>query len=169
VTAPFSVFSEPPYCVPPQKPTQATSFDQLIDEIDRDIQYVEGMTTEQRSLKESNLVQTISQPNGLNIPNEAPPADKSVDNIKASPLTDISNNSQAHADFDSVSGRKWTRFQRPNFLSIDKQLDYSLGKRGPLPNAVDSTPQKRRATSKDDTPSSPSQTAVAGRQPRRAK
>ena len=143
--------------VPPQKPTQATSFDQLIDEIDRDIQYVEGMTTEQRSLKESNPDQTISQPNGPNIPNEAPPADKSVDNIKASPLTDISNNSQAHADFDSVSGRKWTRFQRPNFLSTDEQLDYSLGKRGPLPNSVDSTPQKRKATSKDDTPSSPSQ------------
>ena len=111
----------------------------------------------------------MSQPNGLNIPNEAPLADKPVDNIRASPLTDISNNSQAHADFDSVSGRKWTRFQRPNFLSTDEQLDYSLGKRGPLPNAVDSTPQKHRATSKDDTPSSPSQTAVAGRQPCRAK
>ena len=140
VTAPFSVFSEPPYSVPPLKPTQATSFDQLIDEIDRDIQYVDGMTTEQQSLKESNPDQTISQPNWPNISNATPPADKSVDNIKASPLTDISNSSQAHTDFDSVSGRKWTRIQRPNFLSNDEQLENSLGKRGPLPNSVDSTP-----------------------------
>ena len=92
-----------------------------------------------------------------------------MDNVKASPLADISNISQAHAEVDSVSGRKWTRFQRPNFLSSEEQLEYSLGKRGPLPNAVDSTPQKRRATSKDDAPSFPSQTAVAGRQPRRAR
>ena len=169
MTAPFSVFSEPPYSVPPLKPTQATSFDQLIDEIDRDIQYVDGMTTEQQSLKESNPDQTISQPNWPNISNATPPADKSVDNIKASPLTDISNSSQAHADFDSVSERKWTRIQRPNFLSNDEQIENSLGKRGPLPNSADSTPQKRRATSKDDVLPSPSQTAVAGRQPRRAR
>ena len=169
VTAPLPVFSEPPYCVPPQKPTQDTSFEQIIDEIDRDIQYAEGSSTKQRSPNESYPVQITSQQIGLDLPNEAPPADKPVDSVKASPLTDISNIPQAHADVDLVSGRKWTRFQRPNFLVSDEHLEFSLGKRGPLPNAVDSIPQKRRATSKDDAPSSPSQTAVAGRQPHRAK
>ena len=38
VTAPISVSSEPPLLVPPMKPTQLFTFDQVIEEIDKDIQ-----------------------------------------------------------------------------------------------------------------------------------
>jgi len=127
------------------------------------------MAPEQQSLKDSHPDQIISQPNGPNISKAAPPSNKPVETNKASPLIDISNSSQAHAGLDSVSERKWTRIQRPNFLSNDELLENSLGKREPLPISADSTPQKRRATSNDDILSSPPQTAVAGRQPHRAR
>ena len=90
-------------------------------------------------------------------------------NTSKSPLSDTSINSQAQVTLVFVSEGKWTRIQRPNILSIEEPLGTSLGKRGPLPFTEESTPQKRRATSEDGTPSSSPQTAVADRQPRRAR
>ncbi|KAL0013547.1 hypothetical protein SO802_000616 [Lithocarpus litseifolius] len=43
-TAPSPVFSEPPFLIPPQKPTEPIMFDQLIAEIDRDIQSFDKVT-----------------------------------------------------------------------------------------------------------------------------
>ena len=155
VTAPTSVASAPPLLVLPMKPTQPFTFDQVIEEIDKDIHRFDKVVPAQKIPMDSNPEQSILHTNGPN--------------TSKSPLSDTSKNSQAQDTSDTMIERKWTRIQRPNLLSIEEPLVTSLGKRGPLPFTEESTPQKRRATSEDGAPSSSPQTAVADRQPRRAR
>lgn len=169
MTAPISVSSEPSLLVPPQKPTQVTqpiTFDQLIAKIDSDIHCFDRVAPEQQVPKGNQPDLTTSQHNRPNISKVPFPKNKPAEPIKASPLSDSTNNSQTQITLDSASERKWTWIQRPNLISNDESLETSLGKRGPLPNLEDSTPQKRLATKNDDIQSSSSQTVVAGQQPR---
>ena len=155
MTAPTSVASAPSLLVPPMKPTQTFTFDQVVEEIDKDIHLFDKVVPMQKFPTDSNSEQSILHTNGPN--------------TSKSPLSDTSMNSQAQVTLASMSEGKWTRIQRPNILSFEEPLGTSLGKRGPLPYTEEPTPQKRRAPSEDGAPSSSPQMAVAARQPRRAR
>nr|POE71197.1 hypothetical protein CFP56_34567 [Quercus suber] len=162
VTDPTTVSSEPLLLVPPMKSKQPIPFDQIMAEIDRDIQCFDRVEPAQLSSKISHQVQTSSHPIGPNIsliPTEIPTSLIPSESSKTGPLNDITNISLAHVSSEAENERKWARIQRPNFLSTDEPLETSLGKRGPLPNLVDTNPLKRRTTSDDDSLSSSSKTA----------
>ena len=57
----------------------------------------------------------------------------------------------------------------PTSAQNDELSEISLGKRGTSSNFENSQPLKRLATSMDVLPNGPTQTAAAGRQPRRSR
>lgn len=57
--------------------------------------------------------------------------------------------------------------QRPTPILDETNLEFSLGKRGPLPTLENSNSQKRRAALGDDSSPPSPQMAIAGKQPRR--
>nr|POE91041.1 hypothetical protein CFP56_45718 [Quercus suber] len=131
VTAPNSVSPEPSLLVPPLKPIQPITFDQLITEIDRDIQCFDRVATEQLVPNDTQPELITSQHDGPNISKVPPPKNKPVEPTKATPLSDITNSTQAYVTIESASEKRWLRIQRPNLMSNDELLKTSLGKRGP--------------------------------------
>ena len=82
------------------------------------------------------------------------------------PLQDITNRPQSTPQ--AHEEKKWSRIQRPSFLSEDQSLSISLGKRLLPPSFDDLSPAKRRASPCNGKNDNLSPTAVAALQPRRA-
>lgn len=82
-------------------------------------------------------------------------------------LQDITNLPQPVSLHQAREEKKWTRVQRPSFLSEDLALGISLGKRPLSPPLEDPSPAKRRASQDSNQNVNLSQTAAVAPQPRR--
>lgn len=105
--------------------------------------------------------------NGTNKPKDSPTKSHHVKPTDPSPLKDITNSTLAQLPLILASDRRWVRMQRPTPILDETNLEFSLGKRGPLPTLENSNSQKRRAALGDDSSPPSPQMAIAGKQPRR--
>ena len=129
-------------------------FEELINEIDQEISCFDHAEAHQMK-SNGPLSKSVPGPDSLS-PIHQP--------ITSKPLQDITNRPQttpqAHEE------KKWSRIQRPSFLSEDQSLNISLGKRLLPPSFDVLSPAKRRASPCDGKNDNLSPTAAAALQPR---
>ena len=169
VTPPTPVFSADPVMVPSVQTNKAVVFDELIADIDRDIQCFDKKDPAEISLMGCQVNNPPPLHNGLHFPNSPHPSPQPMEPIQSSQLQDNPNHSSPQHPQHLSNERKWVRLLRPNISPNDELSEISLGKRGTSSNFENSQPLKRLATSMDVLPNGPTQTAAAGRQPRRSR
>ena len=169
VTPSTPVLSMAPILVPPIQTNKAFVFEELIADFDRDIHCFDRMVPTKNISNGNQEKRTSSLQNGPHIPNTSHSSPHPMEPIHLSLLKDITKNSSSHHQLNWDNDKKWVCIQRTNFCPNDELLETSLGKRGASSSLENSQPLKRLATNEDVLPNRPTQTVVAGRQPRRSR
>ena len=129
----------------PTKVVLPDEFEQLIQNLDREINCFDRVTDSQGSLSEPGRVLDKSNTSQIGPPLGLSFEDSITQPLKPTPLNDLSNMDHNLVLSKAHSNGKWLRIQRPVHLKENQNLDASLGKHSYFIKLDSPKPPKHRA------------------------